>query len=375
MTFLNYQVHETVWKVMGPVESDRPDAPKSEPLPVILFWTKMWKSQRFDGEAITKHQNKYCPYQCRYTMDRSTLATARAVVMEPRIAEDLPTRANKDQLMVFYSQEPPSTSNRTKMLRRWPKNLVNLTVTYLPKSDVPIPYGRIVKLGQGAPKDLIPCTAASERCNYENPFFAKYDWDFVKRLAARKTKGLFSLISNCHSPGKREEYIESLQKYLPVDTFGSCGRENCTVECMQDNLRDYKFYLAFENSVCEEYVTEKFFRFKNLIVPIVLRQKDYLNLLPRGSYIAVDQFSSFKQLVAHIGHLMRNTTDYLKYFEWTKSYRPVDYDIHATALCGICKATSDGNYRKSYYDISKWFSHDQCEDDFARKLLQKQIKA
>ncbi|KAH7678303.1 Fucosyl transferase family protein, partial [Aphelenchoides avenae] len=59
---------------------------------------------------------------------------------------------------------------------------------------------------------------------------------------------------------------------------------------MASNLKTHRFVLAMENSVCEDYVTEKFFRIKQLIVPIVLRQKDYLHIAPKGSFIAADQF-------------------------------------------------------------------------------------
>lgn len=79
-------------------------------------------------------------------------------------------------------------------------------------------------------------------------------------------------------------------RYIPIDAFGKCYSRSCDDECMENNLKTHKFVVAMENSVCEDYVTEKFFRIKQLIVPIVLRQKDYLHIAPNGSYIAVDQF-------------------------------------------------------------------------------------
>ncbi|KAH7695799.1 fucosyl transferase, partial [Aphelenchoides avenae] len=78
--------------------------------------------------------------------------------------------------------------------------------------------------------------------------------------------------------------------YIPIDAFGKCYGKRCDDECMTSNLKTHKFVLAMENSVCEDYVTEKFFRIKQLIVPIVLRQKDYLHIAPTGSFIAADQF-------------------------------------------------------------------------------------
>lgn len=80
-------------------------------------------------------------------------------------------------------------------------------------------------------------------------------------------------------------------RHFPVDTFGHCGEtKECDKQCMEANLRDYHYYLAFENNVCDDYRSEKVARMKDLILPIVLRDKDYRSSLPEHSYIAVDQF-------------------------------------------------------------------------------------
>ena len=42
------------------------------------------------------------------------------------------------------------------------------------------------------------------------------------------------------------------------------------VSLYKEMLKDYKFYLAFENSLCQDYITEKFFQAANAgVVPIV----------------------------------------------------------------------------------------------------------
>jgi glycoprotein 3-alpha-L-fucosyltransferase len=61
----------------------------------------------------------------------------------------------------------------------------------------------------------------------------------------------------------RQDYIEELQKYISVDVFGSCGPLECSRlqsdDCFQMLRKEYKFYLAFENSNCRDYITEKLF--------------------------------------------------------------------------------------------------------------------
>lgn len=60
----------------------------------------------------------------------------------------------------------------------------------------------------------------------------------------------------------RELYVEELQQHVAVDVFGDCGELLCNkddmAECYTLVLQPtYKFYLAFENSMCEDYITEK----------------------------------------------------------------------------------------------------------------------
>ena len=56
--------------------------------------------------------------------------------------------------------------------------------------------------------------------------------------------------------------MENLQNYISVDVFGKCGPLKCEdgMDCFVNLAKSYKFYLAFENSLCSEYVTEKFWR-------------------------------------------------------------------------------------------------------------------
>ena len=57
--------------------------------------------------------------------------------------------------------------------------------------------------------------------------------------------------------------------------------------------QDYKFYLSFENAVCVDYVTEKFYNaFLFNMVPIVYGGADYTKLAPNMSYIDVRDFDS-----------------------------------------------------------------------------------
>jgi len=70
-------------------------------------------------------------------------------------------------------------------------------------------------------------------------------------------------VSNCRESNTRKNYAKELQKYIPVDIYGKCGTKKCPrsteTECFEMLNQDYKFYLAFENANCKDYITEKFF--------------------------------------------------------------------------------------------------------------------
>lgn len=64
--------------------------------------------------------------------------------------------------------------------------------------------------------------------------------------------------------------------FLKVDIYGACGNFKCSRStsdlCFELLDNDYKFYLAFENSNCKDYITEKFFvnaLYRN-VLPIVM---------------------------------------------------------------------------------------------------------
>jgi len=51
-----------------------------------------------------------------------------------------------------------------------------------------------------------------------------------------------------------------LFRYIPVDIYGGCGIPCRAVSCYDILKKDYKFYLSFENSNCNHYITEKVYR-------------------------------------------------------------------------------------------------------------------
>ena len=60
------------------------------------------------------------------------------------------------------------------------------------------------------------------------------------------------------------KYARELAKYMNLDIYGKCGdihmcEKGSNFSCRGDIVQQYKFYIAFENSNCREYITEKVF--------------------------------------------------------------------------------------------------------------------
>ena len=85
---------------------------------------------------------------------------------------------------------------------------------------------------------------------------------------------------------RRELLVRNLSLFISVDIFGSCSDDNkwCgwnRTEC-DAILNYYHFYLSLENSLCPDYVTEKFNRaLAHHAIPVLLRSQ-LLTISPSG---------------------------------------------------------------------------------------------
>lgn len=123
----------------------------------------------------------------------------------------------------------------------------------------------------------------------------------------------------------------------------------------------YKFYLAFENAICDDYVTEKLFDIisNNYIVPIVYGGADYLRLVPPNSYINANDFEDVADLVSHLNYLDKNPLEYMKYFWWKKHYKV----INSHPFCELCEKLNEPNViekRQTYRSIKQWWFNGVC---------------
>ena len=189
----------------------------------------------------------------------------------------------------------------------------------------------------------------------------------IRNKLKDKSKLIVWPVSHCKTRSKREEYVEKLSKYVQVDIYGKCGPLKChdnnhRVKCFSNFTRDYKFYLSFENELCGDYITEKFYiPLTHYIVPIVNGGSNYSDFAPPGSFIDVRDFQTPKHLAEYLNFLDKNRTAYEKYFEWRKTYVPTK----TWAWCQLCEMLNNSSLpKKTYESVYDWFVEEsQCNAD------------
>ena len=286
------------------------------------------------------HCLKTCSYKnCEFVKDVKMIKESSAVVFSlttRRFGKTpllQPTERPRDQVWVFFGMESPIYMDRMYgyLHPTWEKSL-NWSMNYRVDSDITIPYGYL-KSRQRPP----------ER-NYAEIFRMK------KRFAAW-------VVSSCHTVSLREKFVEKLKNYgIEIDIYGACG-EKLNTDPRKMISEDYKFYLSFENSLCSDYITEKFFGYYPLNTVMVVRGgADYKKLLPHGTYINTADFESFQQFVDYLKYVGSNETIYTEYLKKKDKYDSVaGITLMCPSFCALCRKLNHlETNRKIYESVPKY---------------------
>ena len=149
------------------------------------------------------------------------------------------------------------------------------------------------------------------------------------------------LASNCNSNSQRENIVAELSRFIKVDIFGKCGSHECPIDskinCREYLAKKYMFYLAFENSLCYGYITEKIFDTLSFnVIPVVMGYANYSYYLPKSGYINALDFASPKNLADYLMYLAHNKTAYNSYFAWKKFIKIDSRKSIGGYLCEMC---------------------------------------
>ncbi|KAL5967622.1 Glycoprotein 3-alpha-L-fucosyltransferase A [Taenia solium] len=282
--------------------SNRTTAVYAGPTPVIFFdvrvlWPKFYRSLPTN-----------CPYHCIYTNRTEEAMNASIAVF---------TRAPTTQYAAMFSRALWAFDSNESPLRMPPvhqdyRQKFSIFLTSNPNSTVPKPYGLYWA--------FIQPDCVMSRGEREHLFQHVDSRHLLPSSMPTKTRLVAWLVSNMYAVNQRKLFVAQLRRHVPVDIYGY-RRLNCPPStCLEDLGREYKFYLAIENSNCRAYMTEKLFRnaLSHDMVPIVMggRRDDYFNLAPPNSYIHVDDFHSPAHLAEYLRYLDGNNTAYAAFFAW-----------------------------------------------------------
>ncbi|KAL5013396.1 hypothetical protein ScPMuIL_007666 [Solemya velum] len=291
-----------------------------------------------DDRIIAQMKQRNCSVRsCQLTSDQSLASSADAIFFLHTPSTVRAFRP-KNQIWILFTLESPYHTPDWGAFN----DLINWTATYRHDSVLVGPYNKFVPFDQP---------------ELQNP--NKQD---VINYAHGKLKKVAWFISNCNDRNGRRLYANELGKYINIDIYGSCGTLHCgdenTQECYDMLRRDYKFYLAFENSNCRDYITEKLFRnaLKHDIIPVVMGapRQDYKRVAPPGSYIHVDDFESPKALAEYLHKLDQNDDLYNNYFKWKGSGWFLET---GDFYCRMCSMLYEVETHPSihYHDLNKWW--------------------
>jgi len=201
---------------------------------VILTWTNYYGSRLKEaGKPMTELGCSELNNKCIFTDNRESATRADAILFHWRDVNinKLPTNFRRnDQIWILYNWETPCYSK--SLLPSNNNNIeFNWTTTYRLDSTL-----------------LGPTTTVEKRDSKH------LNTNYQPNLS-NKTKNVAWIVSHCNTLSRRESYVNEMQKYIAVDIFGKCGDNKCKTnsidDCYADIAQQYKFYLAFENSICK----------------------------------------------------------------------------------------------------------------------------
>lgn len=260
---------------------------KQEGMVYILIWTN---ANQYPFTKFKLGSTYFKDNGCRFTNCHLTNNTAYfedvtkfdAILFNSIELHDdsqllLPATRSTHQKYIFVSPESPVNYPINKNYN----NYFNWTWTYKLNSDNLFTYIAVKDMSGKVIGPKLDMHWMDVR-NMEKPR------EDILRILKNKTSAVAWFVSHCKTSSDRENYAKILRNELSqyglgIDIYGRCPKF-CNSWCPIENMNycysllqdNYFFYLAFENSMSEDYVTEKVLTAtKNLAVPVVYGGANY----------------------------------------------------------------------------------------------------
>ncbi|XP_049884227.1 alpha-(1,3)-fucosyltransferase B-like [Pectinophora gossypiella] len=213
-----------------------------------------------------------------------------------------------------------SPINRLQFMYEKALNLFNVSASFSRYSDVPMPL--IWLSGY----DELVASTYYVNTSMKNALLSKL-----------KIAPVLYIQSNCDTATERDVYVKEIMKYIEVDSYGAClNNKNLPLQVEFNHLNGtdgylsllfdseifkfiarYKFMIAIENAVCNDYMSEKLWRVIEAgVVPIYYGSPLIRDWLPNNkSAILLEDFPTPELLSQHLHYLLNNDTAYEEYLE------------------------------------------------------------
>lgn len=311
---------------------------------VLLFNDERKYKRYFEAKGY----EDICPCKnCIFTTQQTALMNADAVIFHigvrmERMGEDPPIPhhlRNPKQVWIFMSIYPPVDYYNFDYQRQSWYNTMNWSLLYRLDADIPNARGYLL------PQETV------EIKNYKNIYKAK-------------TRNALWLSRQCQSQSARRQFINEMMKQgFEVDMLGECGTEGEFIpdKNLQAMIPTYKYYLAFEKELCNDFISDKFFRNYNHDWILVVRGgADYHQLLPTDTYINTADFKNITYLVNYLTSLGNDEQKYTDFLIKKDRYKSIMYHPQ-TYKCEICKRLNNlTHFEKSYSRIDNYVNYKQC---------------
>ncbi|XP_052102999.1 glycoprotein 3-alpha-L-fucosyltransferase A-like [Mytilus californianus] len=308
----------------------------------------MWHTKPFWApKDILSYEFRNCAFRnciVRESSDDTTHGTCDAILFHHTEMNIKVPNKTSGQIWVFTSYESEIHTAKHFLKKGW-DNKFDWVYSYRSDADISYPYG------------LPDRRHIQSEKNYTSLF-------------REKSKNVAWVVSNCKSVSKRYQYIKEMMQTIQIDIYGNCGKKCSSSwnsdKCFKDLSKDYKFYLAFENSICNDYVTEKIFRLYQDgfdIIPVYRGARNIKDILPHDTFISSLDFSSPTQLALYMTNVGSNESTYTNYL---KAKDKIFFKGHTrkeglqSMYCSVCEKLNNKYKRSPKLNLTKWMFEKNC---------------
>ncbi|XP_053267833.1 alpha-(1,3)-fucosyltransferase 7 isoform X1 [Pleuronectes platessa] len=303
---------------------------------ILLWYWPFGVSNNLEGDVCW---DLYRIPRCSLVDKRSLFSSADVVVFHNRELiqgrQELPIALPRPQCQrwAWMSLEAPIHNGNLRPFA----DIFNMTITYRRDSDVAAPYGELL------PKETGGHLVANDLRN--------------------KSSLVCWVVSNYQMYHKRSQVYSELNAAVPVKVYGKWTKNSLSSSDLLPTISRCYFYLAFENSLSKDYITEKLWKnaYQGGAVPVVLGPplSDYQAVAPPNSFIHVDEFASVKELGKYLQELAKDKKRYNEYFTWQEDWKVKLHTDWRERLCKICLQYNNLPQHKVYSDLNAWAHSDK----------------